>query len=176
MLRVSADGTSTAKSGLRREVRDRRRRRAATQSASDRRSAAVRLADAVLGGLRALSGEDAGRGALIAVYESLPTEPPTEALIEWLLAVGYEVVVPVTLPDRDLDWRPSGAPVTAVRGPGSIQQARVVVVPALAVDRSGRRLGQGGDRSNPVLGYEPAGLAPLLTTCPSTSRKRPRAF
>ena len=35
-------------------------------------------------------------------------------------------------------------PVEPVRGPGTVARADVVLVPALAVDRSGNRLGRGG--------------------------------
>lgn len=62
--------------------------------------------------------------ARVAVYESLPDEPPTGALIAALLDAGHEVIVPVTLPDHSLQWRYAvhGAvadPATIARRPGS---------------------------------------------------------
>lgn len=77
----------------------------------------------------------------VATYESLPSEPPTEAMIEQLSAQGLRVMVPITRPDWDLDWREHGTE-TAL-GLEAIGQARVVFVPAQAVDASGTRLGRG---------------------------------
>ena len=45
---------------------------------------------------------DPGR---VAVYESLPDEPPTGRLVEALLEAGHEVIVPVVLDDFTLEWR-----------------------------------------------------------------------
>lgn len=63
-----------------------------------------------------------------------------------LLARGVQVIVPETLPDLDLDWRElradgSEGPRLGLKG---IAAARVILAPALAVDFSGTRLGQGG--------------------------------
>jgi 5-formyltetrahydrofolate cyclo-ligase len=98
-------------------------------------------------------------GTRIAGYEPLPTEPGSTELLEDLHAAGYQVIVPHTLPDRDLDWlpwpRPAGLdPADAVDEPevtpwaalgvAAIETARLILVPAFAVDRAGRRLGRGG--------------------------------
>jgi 5-formyltetrahydrofolate cyclo-ligase len=82
----------------------------------------------------------------VAIYRSLPTEPPTEALAEMLHARGVQVIVPETLPDFDLEWRElradgSEGPRLGLEG---IAAAQVVIAPALAVDHSGTRLGKGG--------------------------------
>ena len=85
-------------------------------------------------------------GATVAIYRSLPTEPPTDALAAELHARGLPVLVPVLLPDKDLDWcrlLPDGSTGPAL-GLDAIARAAVVVTPALAVDVSGARLGQGG--------------------------------
>ena len=82
----------------------------------------------------------------VAIYRSLPTEPPTEALAETLHRRMVRVIVPELLPDKDLDWHELRA--DGSQGPGlgleGITAADVIVVPALAVDHSGTRLGQGG--------------------------------
>lgn len=82
----------------------------------------------------------------VAIYRSLPHEPPTEALAEMLPARGVRVIVPETLPDLDLEWRElrsdgSEGPRLGLEG---IAAARVILTPALAIDHSGTRLGQGG--------------------------------
>ena len=53
------------------------------------------------------------------------------------------------LPDRDLDWAAGdGAPL----GPVAVADCDVVLVPALAVDRRGVRLGRGGGSYDRALG------------------------
>jgi len=82
----------------------------------------------------------------VAIYRSLPHEPPTEALAAMLHRRGVQVIVPETLPDLDLEWRELRADGT--EGPRlgleGIDAAQVILAPALAVDPSGTRLGQGG--------------------------------
>jgi 5-formyltetrahydrofolate cyclo-ligase len=93
----------------------------------------------------------------IAAYYSVGTEPDTRGLIFALWKRGSYVLLPVLLPDGDLDWAsyegpeslapgPRGVlqPVEPVRGTGTVARADVVLVPALAVDVRGRRLGRGG--------------------------------
>jgi 5-formyltetrahydrofolate cyclo-ligase len=93
----------------------------------------------------------------VAAYYSAGTEPDTHGLVFALWKRGSYVILPVLLPDGDLDWAsyegpdslapgPHGLlqPVEQVRGPEAIARAHVVLVPALAVDASGNRLGRGG--------------------------------
>ena len=93
----------------------------------------------------------------IAAYYSVGTEPDTHSLIFALWKRGSYVVLPVLLPDGDLDWAsyegpdslapgPRGLlqPMEPVRGPATVARADVVLVPALAVDAAGNRLGRGG--------------------------------
>jgi 5-formyltetrahydrofolate cyclo-ligase len=96
-------------------------------------------------------------GSTIAAFVGVRSEPPTVPLLEALHARGVRVLLPVLLADMDLDWavfagaadlaagrlrmlEPSGPPL----GPEAIATADLVLVPALAVDGSGMRLGQGG--------------------------------
>lgn len=146
---MTAEATTTAKRSLREQIRRQRRTRAAEQTPTERHTDAGRLADAVLAGVRAHLG---GQVCRVAAYEARPTEPPTELLLRRLAEQGYEVVLPVTRPDHDLDWRPARGPASAALGLDAVIGAQVIVVPALAVDRRGRRLGQGGgsyDRALP---------------------------
>jgi len=93
----------------------------------------------------------------VAAYYSIGTEPDTHGLIFALWKRGSYVVLPVLLPDGDLDWAsyegpdslapgPRGLlqPVEPVRGAGTIARADIVLAPALAVDVFGHRLGRGG--------------------------------
>jgi 5-formyltetrahydrofolate cyclo-ligase len=93
----------------------------------------------------------------VAAYYSVGSEPDTRGLVFALWKRGSYVVLPVLLPDGDLDWAsyegpdslapgPRGLlqPVEPVRGPGTVARADIVLVPALAVDGRGHRLGRGG--------------------------------
>ncbi len=93
----------------------------------------------------------------VAAYWSIGAEPDTHGLLFALWKRGTYVLLPVLLPDGDLDWAsyegpdslrpgPRGLmePSEALRGPAAICSAGLVLVPALAVDHSGLRLGRGG--------------------------------
>lgn len=99
---------------------------------------------------QALTGRAGGR---VAVYLSVGTEPGTAALLAAL--ADREVLLPVLLPDGDLDWARAGAglapgphgllePQGERLGRDAVAGCDLVVVPALSVDRSGNRLGRGG--------------------------------
>lgn len=96
----------------------------------------------------------AGAGP-VAAYVSFGTEPATGPLLTALRSAGVDVLLPVLLPDGDLDWaRHDGELVAGPRGlpapPGrrlgrdTIADCTLVLVPALAVDGAGTRLGRGG--------------------------------
>lgn len=94
-----------------------------------------------LAALRAAREAGVGRGDWVAAYESMPTEPPTEALVAAFVARGVRVLLPLTLADWDLDWREAGSG-TAL-GLDAVGRAKVVFVPAHGVDVDGTRIGQG---------------------------------
>jgi 5-formyltetrahydrofolate cyclo-ligase len=82
---------------------------------------------------------------VVAAYVPLRTEPGSVELLDELAARGVRVLVPITLPDRDLDWTVwtadgGGQPL----GLDAVGTAGLVLVPALAVARDGTRLGRGG--------------------------------
>lgn len=92
-----------------------------------------------------------------AVYYSVATEPDTRGLIFALWKRGTYVLLPRLQPDGDLDWAsyegpdslapgPRGLlePIEPSRGVTAITSADLIIVPALAVDRNGARLGRGG--------------------------------
>jgi 5-formyltetrahydrofolate cyclo-ligase len=102
-------------------------------------------------GVAAVEAAGVRPGQWVSTFESTPSEPPTDALVAALAARGIRVMVPLTLPDLDLDWAEAGTGGPPL-GREAIGEALVVFVPALAVDRHGTRLGQGGgsyDRSLP---------------------------
>ncbi|GAA1985633.1 5-formyltetrahydrofolate cyclo-ligase [Kitasatospora viridis] len=117
-------------------------------------------------------------GALVAAYVSVGAEPGTRPLLELLLRRGTTVLLPVLLPDNDLDWAahegperlaPAGRgllePVGERLGPAAVTGADVVLLPGLAVDRRGVRLGRGGGSYDRVLArLAAAGAEPLLAT------------
>jgi 5-formyltetrahydrofolate cyclo-ligase len=93
----------------------------------------------------------------VAAYVSVGTEPDTRGLIFALWKRGSYVLLPVLRPDSDLDWAsyegpdslsagPRGLlePTEPRRGVTAVTSADLVIVPALAVDRAGQRLGRGG--------------------------------
>lgn len=95
--------------------------------------------------------------ATVAAYVSIGTEPGTGPLLEELEARGVQTLLPVLVEDGDLDWARYTGPlglVPAARGtmepgarrlgPEALRAATVALVPALAVDRRGYRLGRGG--------------------------------
>ena len=116
------------------------------------------------------SSPDVRRAATVAAYVSVGREPGTSALLDLLREAGKRVVVPVLLPDLDLDWAtyegptslaPAGRgllePLTPRLGVEAVATADVVLVPGLAVSRSGRRLGRGGGSYDRALGRVPVG-------------------
>ncbi len=93
----------------------------------------------------------------VAAYYSIGAEPDTHGLLFALWKRGAYVLLPVLLPDGDLDWAsfegpdslrpgPRGLmePSEPARGVAAVSSADLVLVPALAVDQSGLRLGRGG--------------------------------
>lgn len=119
---------------------------------ADVRSAAGRsLRDTLLG------MPEVEMAGTVAAYVSIGTEPETHGLLFALWKRGTYVLIPRLLPDGDLDWASYEGPDSLVSGPfgllepsepgrgvEAIASADVVVAPALAVDRTGVRLGRGG--------------------------------
>jgi 5-formyltetrahydrofolate cyclo-ligase len=109
-------------------------------------------------------------GITVCAYAPIGSEPGSVALLDELLRLGARVLLPVTRTDSDgcpkpLLWgeyrpgalvsanyglkEPTGPPLTA----DALSGAAVVLVPALAVDHTGVRLGRGAgyyDRSLPL--------------------------
>jgi 5-formyltetrahydrofolate cyclo-ligase len=115
------------------------------------------FADAVVSRLIALLSPL--RPAVMSCYVPMGSEPGGPALPDRLAAAfpAATLLLPVLLPDLDLDWAPYDGPsslaisprrlyepTTAALGPSAIAAVDAAIVPALAVDASGYRLGRGG--------------------------------
>ena len=119
---------------------------------------------------RALAGWAAGLGGAptgtVCAYVPVGTEPGSVAMLDALVGAGRTVLLPVVAGVAALDWAPYLGPdslaparlgllepVGPRLGPRAIATAYAVLVPALAVDRTGVRLGRGGghyDRTLPL--------------------------
>ena len=147
MADAASGGVAGEKAALRRRLLADRARLGPGQRAA----AARALRDAIL------ELPQAQMAGTIAVYYSLASEPGTHGLVYALWTRGGYVLLPLLRPDADLDWAsyegpdslrpgPRGLtePSEPPRGPDAVARADLVLVPALAVDRSGVRLGRGG--------------------------------
>ncbi|MGW3567408.1 5-formyltetrahydrofolate cyclo-ligase [Streptomyces sp. NPDC000941] len=125
---------------------------------------------------RALELPELAEAGTVAAYVSVGSEPGTRGLREALRARGVRVLLPVLQEDNDLDWGPDEGPERLVRarrgllepdgprlGPEAVTRADVVLLPGLAVDRRGVRLGRGGGSYDRVLArLDRAGAQPAL--------------
>ena len=155
------------KAAMRRRVVEAR----AAMPADDRASAGRSIRDHVL------SLPQVAAAGTVAAYYSVGTEPGTRSLVYALWKRGSYVVLPLLLPDGDLDWASYEGPESLVPGPrgllqpaepprgtATVSRADVVIVPAVAVDRTGGRLGRGGgsyDRALARVGEQVPSLALL---------------
>ena len=137
-------------------------------SAAQRTEAARAIRDALL------DRPELQMAGTVAAYYSIGTEPDTRGLVYALWKRGSYVLLPRLRPDGDLDWASYEGPDSLVPGPrgllepaepprgvDAVARADAVLVPALAVDRAGNRLGRGGgsyDRALARVGL----LVPLI--------------
>ncbi|MFE9685072.1 5-formyltetrahydrofolate cyclo-ligase [Streptomyces sp. NPDC006285] len=116
----------------------------------------------------------------VAAYVSVGSEPGTRALLDTLHTRGVRVLLPALLADNDLDWGTYDGQDSLVRvrhggrtallepagghlGPEAVLTADAVLLPGLAVDGRGMRLGRGGGSYDRVLArLERAGADPAL--------------
>ena len=145
----TASGASGGVAGEKAALRRRLLADRARLSPDQRAAAARALRDAVL------EMPQMQMAGTIAAYYSLSSEPDTHGLVYALWKRGGYVLLPLLRPDADLDWasyegpdslRPGprglAEPSEPPRGMDAVTRADLVLVPALAVDRSGLRLGR----------------------------------
>jgi 5-formyltetrahydrofolate cyclo-ligase len=155
-----ADGFAARKTALRDQLVTTRGRRSLLEVSEGARAIARHLVET----------SDVRRAATVAAYVSIGTEPGTGPLLDALTAMGRRVILPVVLPDLDLDWAVYDGPDGLARarrglleptgerlGLEVVATADVVLTPGLAVDRTGMRLGQGGGCYDRALGRVPVG-------------------
>nr|WP_281353578.1 5-formyltetrahydrofolate cyclo-ligase [Phytoactinopolyspora mesophila] len=107
---------------------------------------------------------DVASAQRIAAYVSVGDEPGTGPLIEDLSEQGKEIILPILCPDFDLDWGTYRGPASLASAPrglleptgvpagvDAITEVDVVLLPGLAVDRHGTRLGKGAGCYDRVL-------------------------
>lgn len=113
---------------------------------------------------------------IVSAYMSMGAEPGTHDLIDAIHAAGTRVLLPVLLPDNDLDWAEYRGPAALERsrrglleptgellGPSAVTDVQAVLLPGLAVDSHGARLGRGGGSYDRVLArLQEAGAHPPL--------------
>lgn len=155
-------------------------------TADDVQDAATALAAGALG------LPELARARTVAAYVSVGTEPGTRALLDALHARGVRVLLPALLADNDLDWAAYGGEGSLVEvrhggrmallepsgerlGPDAVTGADAVLLPGLAVDDLGMRLGRGGGSYDRVLArLERAGTDPALVVLLYDSEVVPR--
>ncbi|MGD9781361.1 MAG: 5-formyltetrahydrofolate cyclo-ligase [Kiritimatiellia bacterium] len=119
-----------------------------------------------------LMAEDFWAGAFqVGLYRSTGTEPATEALLADLLARGAQVAVPVRREgeygwgwvDADTRWEKGahGIPEPAQAKSATPSDLRVIVVPGVAFDAQGGRLGHGKGHYDRLLAQSGAFLVGL---------------
>jgi len=134
-----------------------------------------KLAGTVLGYL----AQSTGIVRKVAAYTSSPGEPDTAKLLDAMVDEGIEVFLPVCEPGFALSWaayvpgiefqRSTLAPVMEPVGPRLGTQLfddiNTLIIPALAIDEQGLRLGQGGgyyDRFLPLIEDSPVRVAAIV--------------
>jgi 5-formyltetrahydrofolate cyclo-ligase len=162
------DASGSSSGGASQDKADLRARVLAARSglAADRPREAGRLIRDAL-----LSFPPLQMAGTVAAYYSSGPEPDTRGLLFALWKRGTYVLLPILRPDGDLDWASYEGPDSLVPGPHGLMEpgeaprgaavvarADVVLVPALAVDHAGNRLGRGGGSYDRAL----ARVGPLI--------------
>lgn len=157
--------------------------RVSETSAEWRRQHLRRRRDLTLPQLSAAADAMAGRvtdlpevvsASTVTAYVNLPTEPGTAPLLSSCHAAGVNVLLPLVLPDNDLDWaayapgrlaagaRGIRTPTTPALGRQAVADASVLICPGVVADRHGNRVGRGGGSYDRAIARARATADPLV--------------
>lgn len=159
---MESDQIIAAKARLRREILERRAARVRADSWGRRRTfLASEWSDVLL----RTAETHVPVGGTVAAFLPTEVEPPLREALRAIHESGRRVIVPVSLPYRVLEWAEWSPEVATVRSSFGIEEpagprlgtqafsdSTLRLIPALAVDERGTRLGYGG-------GYYDAALA-----------------
>ncbi|QNE37352.1 5-formyltetrahydrofolate cyclo-ligase [Leifsonia shinshuensis] len=151
---METDTAAHRKRALRAELRERRQNLTSTE----RQAAAAGITRNLVDLTTDLSARS------VACYLSTTIEPDTRDFVNWAVAQGLRVLLPVSREDGLLDWTTGdgeteteglfGMPeaVGELLGPIAINDVDLILVPAAAVDASGMRMGWGRGYFDKTLG------------------------
>lgn len=148
--------TATGKSELRKEIRARK----LAFGEKERAEASARIEKALACHPRVTAAR------VILLYDALPDEVDTRRLMEMLADEGKTVLLPVVLDGQHMEARPYAGPDTMRTGAFHIREPEgepftqlqlvdVAIVPGMAFDRAGHRLGRGRGYYDRFLGRIP---------------------
>lgn len=165
------------------DLRQQTLRRRRTVGTAELEEAGQKLASVLADTITDMHEDDVGTTSEVAAYISMGTEIPTTPLLRLLLSHGVTTIVPRLGRGLDIGWSEvddlsslqqmpttrSGAlrpyePSTPVAGPELLHRAALVILPALAVDLSGTRLGRGGGWYDRALLHR-RGSARIMAVC-----------
>ena len=151
---MASDDVSHDKRALRAELRERRRTRPAHVVDTANEGFTEKL-------IELATATDA---RTISAYLSTSFEPNTRPFLNWALADGRRVLLPIARQDGLLDWAEGDGeteteglyglpePVGGILGPIAINDADLILIPASAVDGRGTRMGWGRGYFDRTLG------------------------
>jgi 5-formyltetrahydrofolate cyclo-ligase len=151
---MDTDTAAHRKRALRAELRERRQNLTSTERQAATAGITRNLID--------LTTDLSARS--VACYLSTTIEPDTRGYVNWALAQGLRILLPVSREDGLLDWTTGdgeteteglfGMPeaVGELLGPIAINDVDLILVPAAAVDAGGMRMGWGRGYFDKTLG------------------------
>lgn len=134
---------------------------------------------------RALASWAGGLSGTVCAYHPVGSEPGSADMLDTLVAAGCRVLLPVVMPGLPLEWAeytgrdalaPAAyglvEPVGPRLGTSAVADADTVLVPALAVDRRGVRLGRGAGYYDRTLVFASPGteLVAVVRDCEVVER------
>ncbi len=148
--------TAAGKNELRKEIRARK----LAFADEERAEASARIQEALVRHPRVKAAR------VLLLYDALPDEVDTHRLIEALASEGKTVLLPVVLDGQHLEARPYAGPDAMRTGAFHIREPEgeaftqlqlvdVAIVPGMAFDRAGHRLGRGRGYYDRFLGRIP---------------------